>query len=285
MANIQGNVCFLNVLDNSIASLDLPPRRKPHSEIENRQKLHEFFNSTQNRIEQSASEKESMDLIEKRLRYMATNPSRLKVNQNQLEMFIDLPSDVCTIDLLSAYYACFYLSPAHSKSVLAKRTSFLNQLLCAAYHDIIEEMINSKLPYCENLARHLVLLEESDQEKKTSQIKQIVDNVATKYDLKMKDILFYFHNRVKNQLSFENWPEVLLNEYIQVIHNPNDANLDGFLREKNLRDLFDDDEIKKYNLLFKSYVTKLRKGQLGKFVPDQVVFFIIIYSTLSFCFD
>jgi hypothetical protein len=212
-----------------------------------------------------------LDFIEKRLRYMAKNSSRIKVNQNQLNMLVDLSSNANIIDLLSAYYACFYLTPVHSKAVLEKQVPLLNELLCAAYHDIIEAMIDEKLPHYENLARHLIMLSELPENVKSSKIKKIVDDVAEKYKLTVADVLVYFENRVKNKESFENWSAALLNEYMQVKKYPENATFDNFLREKNLRDLFNDDEVEKYNLLFNSYVTKLVNGQLGKFVTDQVL--------------
>lgn len=265
MATTQKNITFLDVLDNSITSLKLPSIQKNISELETIQKIHSYFQSLEN-PNQSADEKKMLDFIEKRLRYIAQNPSRIQINQNQLNMLINLPSDTNIIDLLSTYYACFYLSPVHSK----KQVPLLNELLCAAYHDIIEAMINAKLPHNENFARHISMLSELPENVKSNKLKNIVDDVAEKYKLKAADIIFYFENRVKNKKSFENWPGELLNEYMQVKKSPENATFDNFLREKNLRDLFNDDEVEKYNLLFNSYVTKLVKGQIGKFVTNQV---------------
>jgi hypothetical protein len=270
MATTQENIAFLDVLDNSIASLKLPSLQENISEIETIQKIHNYFRSIQN-SNQSADEKKMVDFIEKRLRYMAKNSSRIKVNQNQLNMLVDLSPNANIIDLLSAYYACFYLTPVHSKAVLEKQVPLLNELLCAAYHDIIKAMIDEKLPHYENLARHLIMLSELPENIKSSKIKKIVDDVAEKYKLTVADILVYFENRVKNKESFEHWPAALLNEYMQVKKNPENATFDNFLREKNLRDLFNDDEVEKYNLLFNSYVTKLVNRQLGKFVTNQVL--------------
>lgn len=291
MATTQENLAFLDVLNASIASFKLPSLQGSLSEIETVQKIHNYFRSRQN-SNQSEEEKKQLHFMEKRLRYMATNSSRIKVNENQLSMLVDLPSDAQIIDALSAYYACFYLTPVHSKAVLEKRVPLINELLCAAYHDIIEAMIDQKLPHYENLARHLLMLAELPENVKSSKITKIVDDIAEKYKLAVADILVYFENRVKNEESFEQWPGELLNEYMQVKKNPEDATFDNFLREKNLRDFFNDDELEKYNLLFNSYVRKLVQGQLGRFVADEVwISFISSKKTIAqwaisipFCF-
>ena len=285
MANTaqEKNLFFLDVLNNSIESLRLSSDEKFHSNLK---RLHKYFDSRQNQTDeitnQSAYETKMVGFIEKRFRYMAENSSRIVVNQNQLQMLFDLSSDINIFNFISAYYSCFSLSPVHSKEVAVQRTSLLNQLLCAAYYDIIVAMIDNKLPRYENLAQHLVMLSESGDRGKNNKIKQIVDDVADKYKLTAEDIFVYFHNRVKNNQSFEDWPRELLNKYIQFKQDPKSATFDEFLRENNLRDLFNDNEIEKYNLLFNSYVTKLVSGQLGEFASKQVTMHSLINNQKIF---
>ena len=253
---------FLNVLDNSIASVDSSSSYlKTDSQIEKQKRIHDYFNSKQT---QSTNEKPKFDFIEKRLRFIVKNSSRIQINQHQLQGFFDLSADVDIIDLLSSYYSCFYLS-----AVSTKRIALLNELLSSAYFDIIEEIIKQKLPSYENLAEYLVFLSEND---KSSKMKTIVNDVAEKYKLEFEDIIFYFKNRLENPQSFERWPEEFLNKYLESKQVPLNASFQDFLKENNLRDLFDENDIEKYNLLFNSYMTKLFKGEIGKFQPNQAVF-------------
>lgn len=250
---------FLDVLDNLIASTDLSSHQKTDSQLENQRRIHKYFNSIQ--INPSTNNKQKLDFLEKRLRYIVKNSSRIQVNQNQLQGFFDLSSDVDIVDLLSSYYSCFYLS-----SISVKRTALLNELLCSAYFDIIKEIIKQKLPCYENLAQYLVFLSEN---KKSSKIKTIVDDVAQKYKLKFQDIIFYFKNRIENPRSFESWPEQLLYKYLQLKQHPVNASFQDFLKENNLHDLFNDNDIQQYNLLFDSYITNLFNGQIGKFKQNH----------------
>jgi len=253
---------FLDILDNSIVSVDsLSSYLKIDSQIEKQNRIHNYFNSKEIQL---IKDKQKLDFIEKRLRYIVKNSSRIRINQHQLQGFFDLSSDVDIFDLLSSYYSCFYLS-----AVSTKRIALLNELLCSAYFDIIAEIIEQKLPSYENLAEYLVFLSEND---KSSKMKKIVNDVAEKYKLEFEDIIFYFKNRLENSQSFERWPEEFLNKYLEFKQVPLNASFQDFLKENNLRDLFDENDIQKYNLLFNSYMTKLFKGEIGKFQPNQAVF-------------
>lgn len=254
-------VSFLDVLNSSITSVD-----RSFCENVNKQKIYNYFNSTQN---SPSKENDKFDFIEKRLRYIAENPLRLQINQNQLQLLLNLSSDADIVDIITAYYSCFYLSPIYSKLIVEKRTALLNQLLCAAYDDIIADIIKENLPSYENLAQHLIFLSETNTK---CTLRQIVMAVAEKYKLKIEDIIFYFKNRVQNPKSFERWPEEFLNKYMQIKQYPLNASLQDFLNENNLHDLFNDNDIKKYSPLFDSYVSKLVNGQIGKFETNQIAF-------------
>lgn len=282
MVTKQQDLHFLDVLDNSIASLKLPFLQTNISEIEIIQKIHQYFASVtdiNDRSNRSADEKKMIDFIQTRLQHLANNSQRIQVNQNQLKMLFDLPADVDILQLLPAYYACFYLAPLHSESTVGKTIPLLNELLCAAYYEIISKMTEKKLPYYENLAQRVIMESETTNKEKTGPIKEIINEVAAMFNLTAEDIIVYFENRLKHNETFENWPGEYLLDYVQMKKDPNQASFDDFLREKNLREYFNDDEVSKYNLLFNSYVRKLVDGQIGKFVLKEVT---VLFARFSF---
>jgi hypothetical protein len=264
---------FLDVFDKLIASSELPFSQKNTSEVRSLQRVREYFTpvqNTENSVALSAVQQNKIVYIKARLQHMAANADCIQINQKQLKNLFELPSDTDIMLLLSTYYACFSLMATPSKPILTRKVQLINELLCSAYHDIICKLIENKMPHDEYFSDRIIMQIRTSKSSRGLATYNIIAKVAETYKLPIEEILGFIEDNIKNYGRVENWPIQYLHQYMNVKHQLENASFDDFLREMKLDKEFTADEMAKYDILFRSYITKLVTGQIGTFLSKKV---------------
>jgi hypothetical protein len=264
---------FLDTLNECIAFIKTPSTQTKDAESNILEQVRKYFISANDPVNSNGLSEEQIEMIDfmkSNLQYLTNYPDTIRINAYQLKKLFELQPDVDILLLLSTYYACFYLTDIPSESILTKKQRLINELLCAVYHEIILKLIEEKKSYDDYFSYHIIRRLRTSMDSEVRATYNMIDKVVTNYNLIADDIITFLENSDKFYEIIDNWPSEYLYNYMKNKAVTKNATFEGFLKENQLQNLFNIDEILKYEPLFKLYVTKLVKREIGAFQDRKV---------------